>query len=152
MKKSVVIIMAAILFGSHHLCAFAAKSIEKHYAPSKVVYDVNNIDEKALKNIFDRLSYLFKMYDSDVMDSSIIVVIHGEAIKFFALENNKRYEHLMRRAKSLTVGTTIEFRMCRAAAKLMNYEAKHIQDFVYMVPMADAEIVYLQNRGYAYLQ
>jgi intracellular sulfur oxidation DsrE/DsrF family protein len=57
----------------------------------------------------------------------------------------------MHRAQSLTVGTTIEFRMCRTAARLLNYTPDDIHGFVKMVPMADAEIVRLQHAGYAYM-
>jgi len=56
---------------------------------------------------------------------------------------------IMGRAQSLTVGTSIEFRMCRAAARQLNYEENDIHGFVKMVPMADAEIVRLQHEGYA---
>lgn len=59
----------------------------------------------------------------------------------------------MQRAQSLTVGTSVEFRMCRAAARLMRYQPEDVHGFVSMVPMADAEIVRLQQEeGYAYLR
>ncbi len=51
----------------------------------------------------------------------------------------------MIRAQSLTVGSTIEFRMCGAVAKVLNYAPKGIHVFVKMAPMTDAEIVRLQN-------
>ncbi|HSH31022.1 MAG TPA: hypothetical protein VK971_14035, partial [Thiohalobacter sp.] len=64
-----------------------------------------------------------------------------------------RYRELMRRAQSLTVGGIIEFRMCRAAARGYGYVPKDIHGFVKMVPMADAEIVRLQQEeGYAYMR
>ena len=59
----------------------------------------------------------------------------------------------MQRSYDLTIGSTIEFRMCKAAARMMNYEAKDIHGFVKMIPMADAEIVRLQREeGYAYMK
>jgi len=43
--------------------------------------------------------------------------------------------------------------MCKAAAKMLGYEAKDIHGFVKMVPMADAEIIRLQTEeGYAYMR
>jgi len=130
-----------------------AKNIAIDYQPQKLLYDLTTSDPKKLDNILDRVSYLFKLYDSEMFDSSIVIIIHGEAIPFFAIDQLSKYKARMTRANSLTIGTTIEFRMCKAAAKLMNYKAQDIHGFVSMVPMADAEIVRLQNEeGYAYLR
>jgi len=101
--------------------------------------------------MLSRLGLLYKLQGSDMLDSSIVVVIHGDAIPFFAINRLSRHKNLMYRAHSLTVGSSIEFRMCSAAAKLLNYEAQDIHGFVKMVPMADAEIVRLQHDGYAYM-
>lgn len=121
------------------------------YASSKVVYDVTTGDEKALSDILSRVGLLYKLQGSDVFEGSVIVVIHGDAIPFFATNQFEKYKNLMYRANSLTVGTSVEFRMCNAAAKLLNYEAKDIHGFVKMVPMADAEIARLQHDGYSYI-
>jgi len=124
-----------------------------NYKPQKLLYDLTTSDPQKLDNILDRASYLFKLYDSEMFDSSIVIIIHGEAIPFFAIDQLSKYKERMIRANSLTIGTTIEFRMCKAAAKLMNYKAQDIHGFVTMVPMADAEIVRLQNEeGYAYMR
>jgi len=69
---------------------------------------------------------------------------------FFAIDDFLKNENLIRRAQSLTVGSSIEFRLCLVDAKRQNYEAKDIHGFVNMVPMADAELVRLQHDGYAY--
>jgi intracellular sulfur oxidation DsrE/DsrF family protein len=59
----------------------------------------------------------------------------------------------MRRAQSLSVGGVIEYRMCKAAARLQGFQPADIHGFVRMVPMADAEIVRLQQEeGFAYLR
>jgi len=130
-----------------------AKSIEIHYKPQKLLYDLTTANLKELDNILDRASLLFKMYDSDVFESSIIIVIHGDSIPFFAIDNYAKYKERMQRANSLTIGSTIEFRMCKMAAKVMNYEPNDIHGFVQMIPMADAEIVRLQiEDGYAYMR
>jgi len=130
-----------------------AKNLAINYQPQKLLYDLTTSDPKKLDNILDRASYLFKLYDSEMFDSSIVIIIHGEAIPFFAIDQLSKYKEQMIRANSLTIGTTIEFRMCKAAAKLMNYKARDIHGFVTMVPMADAEIVRLQKEeGYAYMR
>ena len=130
-----------------------AQANDTQYSPQKVVYDVAARSEQVFARVLDRVSYLSKVYQADPFDSSIVLVLHGDEINFFAREHFARYDELMRRAQSLTVGTTIEFRMCRIAAQAHGYEPEDIHGFVTMVPMADAEIVRLQaEEGYAYMQ
>lgn len=130
----------------------AANVLNTIYKPKKVLYDLKSGDKNVIYNVLDRLGYLYKLYGSDTFDSSIIVVVHGDAIPFFAMDTFKNHQDIMKRAQSLTIGTSIEFRMCRAAAKVLDYEPEDIHGFVSMVPMADAEIIRLQHDNYAYMQ
>ena len=123
------------------------------YQPQKVVYDVAVQDVGAFERLLDRVSLLNNLYEADPFQSSIMLVLHGNEIPFFAVKNFEKYRELMTRAQSLTVGETIEFRMCGAAARQRGLEAEDIHGFVIVVPMADAEIVRLQREeGYAYMQ
>ena len=129
-----------------------AEVLDIEYEPRRVLYDLTTGDKNRISHILDRIVYLYKLYQSDPLASSIVVVIHGDAIPYFAIGEFSENEKIMRRAQSLIVGTSIEFRMCSAAARLLNYEANDIHGFVKMVPMADAEIVRLQHDGHAYLR
>ena len=130
----------------------SAPVMDVEYKPQKVLYDLFSADAGDVENILDRVGFLFQLTGSDPFDSSIVVVIHGDAIPFFTIKNFAKYRELMLRAQSLTVGTSIEFRMCQAAAHMQGFEPGDIHGFVKMVPMADAEIVRLQQEGYAYMQ
>ena len=123
------------------------------YPPQKVVYDVAVGSVAALESVLDRASYLSKVYNADPFEASIVLVLHGDEINFFAIENYDKHEELMTRAQSLTVGGIIQFHMCKLAAQAHGYDPEEIHGFVDMVPMADAEIVRLQTEeGYAYMQ
>lgn len=141
----------SLLFAGDKAPWGTASVLDTKYKPDKVVYDLASGNKNDLTRLLDRISYLYKLYDSDTLDSSIVVVIHSDAIPLFAIDELKNYKNIMQRAQSLTVGTSIKFRMCRAAAKLLNYEPGDIHGFITMVPMADAEIVRLQHKGYAYM-
>lgn len=131
----------------------ADNQLDIEYAPHKVVYDVSVDNRGRFERVLDRVSYLNNLYGADPFDASIILVLHGDEIPFFALENQTQYHELMRRAHSLTVGGIIQIRMCRIAARGHGYAPKDIHGFVQMVPMADAEIVRLQREeGYAYMR
>ena len=145
------IIFAASVQASEAAPWGGAVASNYEYEPQKVLYDVTAGDEKELHNILDRVGLIYKLYDSDIFDSSVVVVIHGDAIPFFSSKDPDNLE-FVKRAYSFTVGAPIEFRMCQAAAKARGYEPEDIHGFVKMVPMADAEIVKLQKEGHAYMQ
>ena len=130
----------------------SAKVLEIEYAKQKVVYDAAVKTEAALTSVLDRASYLSALNGADPFDNKIVIVLHGEEINFFATKNLAKYKALMARAQSLTVGGIIEFRMCKIAAQGHGYQPKDIHGFVSMVPMGDAEIVRLQQEGFAYMR
>jgi len=123
------------------------------YAPHKVLYDVSAPDLEAFARVLDRVSYLNNIYHADPFAESIVLVLHGDEIPFFAIDNFAKYRELMHRAQSLTLAGPVEFRMCRVAASGFGLEPDDIQGFVKVVPMADAEIVRLQQEeGYVYMR
>lgn len=123
------------------------------YRPHRVLYDVTTGDEQEMMNILDRVSYLGTRDGNDPSGMSIVIIVHGNAIPFFTRERLEMYKDIMTRAHSLTVGNPVEFRMCQAAARTRGLSPADIHGFVTMVPMADAEIIRLQQEeGYAYLQ
>jgi intracellular sulfur oxidation DsrE/DsrF family protein len=123
------------------------------YQPHKVLYDVSSPSKAYFEGVLDRASFLSKIYNADPFDASIVLVLHGDEIPFFAIKNYRKYKDLMQRAQSLTVGGVIQFRMCKVAAQGYGFKPEDIHGFVKMVPMADAEIVRLQQEEhYAYMR
>jgi len=123
------------------------------YAPHKVVYNVAASDVAGFSHVLDRVSFLNNIYNANPFEASIVLVLHGNEIPFFAVDNYDKYRELMHRAQSLTVAGTVQFRMCRVAAAGHGLEPGEIHGFVKVVPMADAEIVRLQQEeGYAYME
>ena len=130
-----------------------AKIIEIDYKPPKVVYDVAVKSVGKINSVLDRASYLSKITGADPFETSIVLVLHGDEINFFARKNEKKYHDLMVRAKSLVTAETLKIRMCRIAAEGHGFKPEDIQNFIEMVPMGDAEIVRLQTEeGHAYMR
>ncbi|KPV39088.1 hypothetical protein AN478_12335 [Thiohalorhabdus denitrificans] len=129
-----------------------AESEDVEYSGQKVVMDVTVDSVERMNAVLDRASYISELNGANPFDTSIVLVLHGEEIPFFAIENYDEYEDLMTRAHSLTMGDVIEFRMCKEAAAAMDYGPEDIHGFVTLVPMAEAEIIRLQEEGHAYLQ
>jgi intracellular sulfur oxidation DsrE/DsrF family protein len=123
------------------------------YKPQKVVYDVSVDTVGEVDHVLDRVSYLSKITGADPFDSSIVIVLHGPELSYYAIENYGKYKALVDRAQSLTVGGTIKIKMCKIAAEGQGYKPEDIHGFIELVPMGDAEIVRLQTEeGHAYMQ
>jgi len=158
MKKLLIIlslVFSGAVFAQADLNALwgSAKTLQIDYSPHKVIYDLTSGDAEEINFSLSRISYLNKLYASDPFESSIIVVVHENALPYFAIEKYNDNKALMNRARNLTVGTSIEFRMCTVSAAFKGYAPKDIHGFVQMVPMADAEIIRLQlEEGYAYIK
>ena len=130
----------------------SAPVLEKEYSKQKVVYDVAVNNVAAVTSVLDRASHLSLVNGADPFDNKIVIVLHGNEIPFFAIKNFAKYRELATRAQSLSVGGTIEFRMCRIAAQGQGLKPEDIHGFITMVPMADAEIIDLQSKGHAYMR
>lgn len=129
-----------------------AKVEKRSYQKQKVVFDLFADNKDKISNILSRVGYLSKLNGDDTFDNKIVIVIHGDTIPFFSTKKLKQNAELMKLAYSNTLNGTVEFRMCHASARLQGFRATDIHGFVSMVPMADAEIVDLQQAGFAYMQ
>ncbi len=131
--------------------AAAAAAEPLAYAPGKVVYDVATPDPAALQHILDRVSLLQDLYSADPLEASIVVVLHDGAIPLFSNRDTGQAP-LRDRARNLALGQITRFSLCRASARMQGYDEGDFADYITIVPMADAEIVRLQQAGYAYLR
>lgn len=129
-----------------------AKAVEQTYANQKAVYDVMVNSESAMRSVISRAQLLLALNGSDPFENKVVIVLHGNEIPYFAIKNLTEHEELMQRAQSATQSGLVEFRMCKLAAEAYGFHPEDIHGFVTLVPMADAEIVRLQQEGYAYMR
>ena len=123
------------------------------YKPQKVVYDVTTGKLEIMDHVLDRASYLSTITGADPFDQSIVLVLHGSAIKFFAINNTGEYQNMLERAESLVSGEVLKIKMCKLAAQAQGFKPEDIHGFVELVPMGDAEIIRLQyEENHAYMQ
>jgi intracellular sulfur oxidation DsrE/DsrF family protein len=128
------------------------KVVEQSYAKQKVVYDVATSSEAAVRSVISRAQLLVDLNGSDPFETKVVIVLHGDEIPFFAVKNLGKHRELMQRAQSATLSGLVEFRMCKLAAQGHGFAPEDIHGFVTLVPMADAEIVRLQQAGYGYMR
>jgi len=121
------------------------------YQPDKVVYDVAIDTTERFSRLLDRVSYLGSIY-ADPFTASIVLVLHGPEVRFFANKDRAQYKDLVERAQGLALGEIIQFRMCQVAAKAYGLGPRDLPEFIQLVPMGDAEVVQLQRKGYAFMK
>jgi len=81
-----LLLLAPFAVGARTIAPWgSADEIERRYAPAKAVYDVDARDAVALARVLDRISYLNKVYEANPFESSIVVVVHGDAIPLFGI-------------------------------------------------------------------
>jgi intracellular sulfur oxidation DsrE/DsrF family protein len=130
-----------------------ASATTTEYKPQKVVYDVHVKTVKEVESVLDRASYLSTITGADPFDQSIVLVLHGTELSFFAIEHYEKHKELMHRAQSLVESEALTIKMCKIAAQGQGFSPEDIHGFVEMVPMGDAEIIRLQYEDdYAYMQ
>ena len=127
----------------------SAKDID--YSEQKVVFDVAVDSVERMNAVLDRASFISQLNGANPFSTKVVLVLHGDEIPYFAIENYGKYQDLAKRAHNLTMNGTIEFRMCEQAASFHDYEPADIHGFVTLVPMAEAEIIRYQQKGFAYL-
>jgi intracellular sulfur oxidation DsrE/DsrF family protein len=148
-----LILMTGSAFADNTAPWGRSKLTDTEYKPQKVVYDVTTGKLEVMDHVLDRGSYLSNISGADPFEQSIVLVIHGAAIKFFAIENTAQYKAMMQRAESLVSSDVLKIKMCKIAAEAKGYKAEDIHGFVEMVPMGDAEIIRLQyEENHAYMQ
>jgi intracellular sulfur oxidation DsrE/DsrF family protein len=159
MFRFLLLALLTLAFTNHYALAGSntpwgdAKLTETEYKPQKVVYDVHVKTVRAIESVLDRTSYLSTITGADPFDQSIVLVLHGDELSFFAKKNYSKYKELMQRAQSLVESEAITIKMCKIAAQSQGFAAEDIHGFVEMVPMGDAEIVRLQyEEDHAYMQ
>jgi hypothetical protein len=147
-------ISAAVVAGSANSAPWGSANVTPtEYKPQKVVYDVHVKTVEAVESVLDRASYLSTITGADPFDQSIVLVLHGKELSFFAIKNYEKYQDLMKRAQSLVESEALTIRMCKIAAQSQGFSPEDIHGFVEMIPMGDAEIIRLQyEEGHAYMQ
>lgn len=133
------------------LLTSATANAQTNYAPAKVIYDVASSDATAISQLIDRVTLLQNIYQHDSFDASIILVAHEGAIPFFTKNNNTSRE-FVERVKNLALAEIVQIRVCETSANMQGLGKEDFDSFIQLVPMADAEIIKLQNNGYAYLK
>lgn len=129
----------------------------------KVVYDLTTGSLDTFSRvILSGIVFQKNHYESKMEDLHVVVVIHGEAYKFFlqspentpyAQDNalSAQHEEIARRIESLHTHYGVTFRMCEIGMKKRSLEISQMVSSVELAPSSTVALIDAQNDGYAYI-
>lgn len=134
------------------------------YAQSqKVVYDLTTGDaQKIEKYLINSIDAMSKYYKKENKELKIIVVISGDAYKYFvndlkaspyaadkdALGAKEKFSH---RLQNLNDTHGVTFNMCSSGMKANKIEKSTLYKYVHADAMKSIYLIEAQNDGYAYM-
>jgi intracellular sulfur oxidation DsrE/DsrF family protein len=129
----------------------------------KVVYNLTTsslekFEQRLIKGIVTHKTH----YENNLQELDVIVVIHGDAYKFFLKnpmqssfkedsEAKKITPELAKRLETLASTYDVKFWMCASGAKKHKIAQEDTLSFVKMIPNAAIGLIDAQNDGYAYM-
>jgi intracellular sulfur oxidation DsrE/DsrF family protein len=130
---------------------------------AQVVYDlttknIETFERKILKAIVANKAH----YEGLLNELDVVVVIHGDAYKFFTKNPLKsiykedkvlieKHKALAKRIASMVENYEVEFLMCKAGMSKRELKENDIYKFVSIIPNATIGLIDKQNEGYAYI-
>jgi len=120
--------------------------------------DINKFEKNILKGVTLNKDY----YESKFKELEVVIVIHGEAYKFFlknllssAYKKDKKLLKVAKefriRIKSLHDIYDVKFLICAAGMNSRLLKKEDIFDFVELTPNAMIALIDTQNDGFAYI-
>lgn len=134
------------------------------YAQSaKVVYDLTSGDSSKIgKHLINSVKALGKYYKEEKIELKVIVVISGDAYKYFindlekspyaleqdVIEVQKKFKI---RLKELNDAYGVTFNMCSSGMVARNIDYNTLYQYVHADVMKSVYLIEAQNNGYAYM-
>jgi len=131
----------------------------KKEAPISVVYHCDFPQEPRFKAMLGNIRNHLSVYDNDPLKVKIVVVAHGQGVKFFMKDlmgspwatEPINTEELERMERDLTL-YGVEYYICRITLTRLRLDPNKLHDFTKIVPSGVGAIGELQARGFAYIK
>jgi intracellular sulfur oxidation DsrE/DsrF family protein len=129
----------------------------------KVVYDLTTGDSKKIeKHLIKSIDAVAKFYKKEKKELKVMVVISGDAYKYFVDDLNaspykddqdaiKAQSKFRQRLQHLNDTFGVTFNMCSAGMKARKIEKNTLYKYVHAEVMKSVYLINAQNDGYAYM-
>jgi intracellular sulfur oxidation DsrE/DsrF family protein len=115
---------------------------------ARAVYDITLHDADQLRVLLRRLEQLAERPNTRDVLPEIALVLHGQEVEFFALDNYEKYRDLVDLAAKLDAFQIIEVKMCQTRMRNLGLDSSDIPAFIELVPYGPDEVDRLVKEGY----
>lgn len=124
--------------------------IPREVLPQRAVLDimVHTLDE--LRVLLDRAEQLSGSLRQKNEPASVVLVLHGPEVEFFASSNYEKYKDIVDQAARLDAFAIVDVKICQTMMRIQGIERDDIPSFIEQVPLGQAEIDRLVGEGYVY--
>lgn len=125
-------------------------AIREESLPDRAVLDisVHTLDE--LRVLLDRAEQLSSRLQDDRRNASVVLVLHGPEVEFFASRNYGRYKDIVDQAARLDAFDIVDVKICQTMMNIRGVARDDIPAFIDQVPDGGVELERLRNEGYVY--
>ena len=117
-------------------------------APLRAVIDISVHTLEGLKVLFDRAEELAMRPQAQGEEASIVLVLHGPEVEFFAISNYEKYKDIVDQAARLDAFDVVDVKICETMMDARGIERDDIPSFIEQVPLGPGEIERLVRQGY----
>jgi intracellular sulfur oxidation DsrE/DsrF family protein len=117
-------------------------------APVRVVLDISVHTLEGLKVLFDRAEELAMRPQAQGEEASVVLVLHGPEVEFFAIRNYEKYKDIVDQAARLDAFDVVDVKICQSMMGAQGIERNDIPSFIEQVPLGTVEIERLLQQGY----
>ena len=115
---------------------------------TQAVYDITLHDPDQLRVLLRRLEQLADRPNTRDDLPEIALVLHGQEVGFFALDNYDKYRDLVDLAAKLDAFQIVEVKMCKTRMRNLGLDSSDIPAFIELVPYGPDEVDRLVKEGY----
>jgi len=126
----------------------AGTSPEADTVPERTVLDVSVHTIEGLRVLFDRAEELAMTPRPKGEDASVVLVLHGPEVEFFAIKNYDKYKDIVDQAARLDAFDVVDVKICQTMMGVSGIERNDIPSFIELVPYGPGEVERLKQEGY----
>lgn len=128
----------------------SADTLQPGAAATRGVFDISVHSVEELEVLFDRAEELARRPNPVGGEDSIVLVLHGPEVEFFAISNYDTYRSIVDRAARLDAFHVVDVKICQTMMKNYGIESADVPAFIEQVPNGAVEVERLTREGYIY--
>lgn len=118
--------------------------------PARAVLDISVHTIEELRVVLDRAEKLAVAPHPEGEEDSVVLVLHGPEVEFFAISNYENYRDIVDQAARLDAFDVVDVRICETMMSKYGLESGDIPSFIERVPFGPGEVARLRREGYVY--